>query len=442
MNQHRGEAHVNLLKQKSVKRWFDNLSRGSVITADVYLRRLGKFCNDYDLTPTSFAKMKDREIQDLIFDMVTDMENDGKSGSYIESILKALRSWLVFQDHDIKFKVKIRDARDTPTLREERVPTFDELRKILLSASPSGRVIVAFMAFSGLRPQVLGSYMGDGGLTVGDLPEMKVKNGLVEFERMPAMIRVKREHSKAGHAYFTFLAEEGCEYLATYLEERMAKGEQLTKDSAIITPKSAKKPFVSTTNITDHVRKALRSAGFTWRPYVLRSYFATQIMLAESKGMVLRDYRTFWIGHKGDIEHTYTTSKSHLPIEVVEDMRDGYRKAQELLQTVAQPGPNEQEIQSEVQKQMLRMVGYRDIDIDNIDFGDIRDEDVKDLFRRVVNESSHVTAANGASNGINGNGIQRIVTIEEANDLMADGWEYVSELSNGRVVVKGPVGVR
>jgi len=25
-------------------------------------------------------------------------------------------------------------------------------------------------------------------------------------------------------------------------------------------------------------------------------------MLAESKGLVLRDYRQFWMGHKGDIE--------------------------------------------------------------------------------------------------------------------------------------------
>jgi len=31
------------------------------------------------------------------------------------------------------------------------------------------------------------------------------------------------------------------------------------------------------------------------RAYVLRSYFDTQLMLAESKGLVIRDYRQFWM---------------------------------------------------------------------------------------------------------------------------------------------------
>ncbi|NIM44298.1 MAG: site-specific integrase, partial [Nitrososphaeria archaeon] len=81
------------------------------------------------------------------------------------------------------------------------------------------------------------------------------------------------------------------------------------------------------------IRVAIRKAGFPWRPYVLRSYFDTQLMLAESKGLVLRDYRQFWMGHKGDIENRYTTNKQRLPEEVVEDMREAYRRSQDYLQT-------------------------------------------------------------------------------------------------------------
>jgi len=64
--------------------------------------------------------------------------------------------------------------------------------------------------------------------------------------------------------------------------------------------------------------------------YVLRSYFDTQLMLAESKGLVLRDYRTFWMGHKGDIENRYTTNKQRLPEEVIEDMRGGLQEVPRL----------------------------------------------------------------------------------------------------------------
>jgi len=56
-------------------------------------------------------------------------------------------------------------------------------------------------------------------------------------------------------------------------------------------------------------------------------------MLAESKGLVLRDYRQFWMGHKGDIENRYTTNKCRLPESVIEDMREAYRRSQEYLQT-------------------------------------------------------------------------------------------------------------
>jgi hypothetical protein len=57
------------------------------------------------------------------------------------------------------------------------------------------------------------------------------------------------------------------------------------------------------------------------------------LLLAESKVPVLRDYRQFWMGHKGDIENRYTTNKQKLPESVIEDMREAYRRSQEYLQT-------------------------------------------------------------------------------------------------------------
>lgn len=75
-----------------------------------------------------------------------------------------------------------------------------------------------------------------------------------------------------------------------YLEERIRTGEELTSKSPIITPKVRSKPFIKATNIGDVIRQVIRKAGFNWRPYVLRAYFDTQLMLAESKGLVIRDY--------------------------------------------------------------------------------------------------------------------------------------------------------
>ena len=270
--------------------------------------------------------MSEAELYNLLLDYISMMERKGHAGSYIKSALKAVKSWLAHNGIEIRRKIKIKGADDTPTLRDERVPTQQELRRIFLSADSKARVACVLVAHSGLRISSIGNYLGNDGLIVKDFPEMRIEDDQVIFEKTPTMVVVRPELSKAGHQYFTFLSEEGCEYLKDYLEERMLDGEELTPESPIITPKARMKPFVRATNIGDAIRQAIRKAGFNWRPYVLRAYFDTQLMLAESKGLLIRDYRQFWMGHKGDIENRYTTNKCRLPEDVIEDMREAYRR--------------------------------------------------------------------------------------------------------------------
>jgi len=76
----------------------------------------------------------------LLMDMVSDLEKNGYAGSYISSNMKALKSWLAHNDIEVKTKIKIQGAEDTPSLREERTPTQDELRRIFLAADPQQRL--------------------------------------------------------------------------------------------------------------------------------------------------------------------------------------------------------------------------------------------------------------------------------------------------------------
>ncbi len=115
-----------------------------------------------------------------------------------------------------------------------------------------------------------------------DLPEVKVRGHTADFEQIPTVVIVRKELSKAGHQYFTFLSAEGCEYLRDYLEERLREGEAITQDSAVVTPKRRMKPFIRARNVGNAIRGAIRSAGFPWRPYVLRSYFDTHARASQS----------------------------------------------------------------------------------------------------------------------------------------------------------------
>ena len=347
-----------LLKDKDVERWYRHLARGSESTADTYLEILGKFCEVNELTPKDLLKLKDEEIRNLLLDYLTALEEINRSSTYLRSIVNAIKSWLRFNNRDIPINIKIK-SKQPKIAQIERVPTKDELRKIRSVADVRAKAIIGLMAFSGLRPEVLGNYRGTDGLKIRDLPELEI-GSRVEFVRVPAMVIVRPNLNKAGHQYFTFLGEEGCEYLETYLNHRIRQGELLTENSPVIAPKPLKRDkHLTTANVSEAVRKAIRLAGFRWRPYVLRHYFDTYMLMAEANGIVIEDYRTFWMGHKGNIEHQYTTNKHKLPENIIEDMRLKYAQAIELfLETkvkIHKPEPKQKVVSAQEIDKYLEM---------------------------------------------------------------------------------------
>jgi integrase len=421
----RGNDYSSLLNDKAIRRWRDNVARGSVITAEVYLRRLGHFCKDLEIVPGKLLEMSEDELYDLLLDTVSNMEGKGYAGGYIHSTVKAIKSWLVHNRKEVRGRIKIRGAQDTPTLKDERVPLKNELKRIFLAGDEKSRAACVLMAHGGLRPETIGHYHGNDGLTLRDLPELCIENREVTFLKVPTMVIVRRELSKAGHQYFTFLGQEACDYLRDYLEGRLREEEQLTLDSAIITPKQKMKTFIRTSNVGDAIRVCIRKAGFPWRPYVLRSYFDTQLMLAESKGLVLRDYRQFWMGHKGDIEGRYTTNKQKLPESVVEDMRTAYARSEEFLQTKAKDETSEEKLRGSVRKQLLLVAGLSQEDLDKMDVASMSDEELQSLIRKKL---LGLQGSNGGS--------QKVISVAEANNYLAKGWEYVAKISDNQVIIK------
>jgi len=115
---------------------------------------------------------------------------------------------------------------------------------------------------------------------------------------------------------------------------------------------------------------------FLWRPYVLRAYFDTQLLIAESRGKIAHDFRVFFMGHRGSIEAKYTTNKSILPKILTDEMYDSFRKCQEFLDF--QTNTKQDELGTE----------------------------------------------------------QRVVTSEEFEELVIQGWQYLGTLPNGKIVIK------
>jgi hypothetical protein len=375
--------------------------------------------------PATLAGAGEGDLYTMMLDYVSFMEKEQHAGSYTESTLKVVRSWLLHNGKEIKRKIKIKGARDTPTLRDERVPTQDELKRIFLSGDKKARAACAIIAHAGCRIETLGNYQGIDGLRIKDLPDIEISGDHVGFKQKPALLIVRKELSKAGHQYFTFLSEEGCEHVKDYLTERIRESEALTRESALITPKLKMKPFIRTGNVGDAIRGAIRAGGFPWRPYVLRAYFDTQLMLAESKGLVMRDYRQFWMGHKGDIENRYTTNKQRLPESVIEDMREAYRKGQEFLQTTEPRETDEERLAQAFRKQILLVSGFKQDEVDRMDLSTIDDEKLQEMVKKKLLGTAREDSVR-----------QKVVDIDEAESYLSKGWQYVASLPGKKVVIK------
>ncbi len=428
-----GWKHI-LDENDEFRRWYDNLARGSVNTANLNAKTLYRFSKLVKLSPTEIvkeAKTNRREFENLLFDFVTNLRHEEKAASYIENYVTCVKSWLRFNDIILVRKIKIGDTTRTPTIEDERVPTKNELKQILSYAKDRGKCSIAFMAFSGLRPQVLGKGDGSDGLELRDLPELEISGNEIVFTKIPTRVVVRPELSKAKHRYFTFLGPEGCEHLKSYLEKRIARGENLVPDSAIIAFKSGygdtghrvsnrENQHVTRKTLTKEIRSAMRPK-YKWRPYVLRAYFDTQLMVAENNGKIAHVYRQFFMGHKGNMEARYTTNKGRLPESVIEDMRDTYQRSLEYLETT-KTEISEDRLQNALRRQLLLVAGFDGDEIDDMDLGMEDKEFQETVGRRLVGSM------------VNNGNSQRVVGVEDVEEFIGKGRDFVAKLTDENAI--------
>ncbi len=336
-----------LLNDPDVRRWHDNLRRASFLTGSIRLRRLNIFCDRVGTTPRRLVndgRDDPMKAENILLDHVSWMEEKKYAPGYIKGTVTAVKSWLEYNRIEIRRKIRIANM-DVPTsIQNETIPDRKQLRKMLNAADPRCRTVISLMAFSGIRPQVMGLADKSDGLVLSDLPDLVLDGGDTHFSRIPAMLVVRPNLSKIRKKYFTFLAEEGCKYVIGYLRERMTRGETLKPNSPLVASEYGYRPkgwdkldgnmtrFLTTNVISKAVRPVIWSV-IKVRPYALRSYFDSQLLIAESHGCMTHAYRQFFMGHKGDMEARYTTNKGRLTEQMTEDMRLSYERSQTFLST-------------------------------------------------------------------------------------------------------------
>ncbi|MEM2675683.1 MAG: site-specific integrase [Candidatus Bathyarchaeia archaeon] len=429
--------YAHLLKDPDVKRWFENLAAKSIVTATVYLRTLGFYCDLNKTDPKAILKVaRTKAFRDDFTDFIRRLEREGKAGSYLSRFKKVLNSWLSYNGINVKLKVNIRGESDTPRIAHERVPNKEELDRILRMATPRGRVSIALMAFSGLRPESIGNYDGSDGLKLGDFVEAEIRPDGIEFSKIPSMLVVRKSLSKARHQYFTFIPQQTITYIKEYIEERVKQGEELSKDSPLLgfDPRGFKRNrFLRTTLVTRDIKEAILRAGFNWRPYVLRAYCDTNMIIAESKGKISHPYLQFIMGHKGDIEARYSTNKGVLPPDMIEDMRKAYKECEPFLSTATQP-LEQSSIIKEAKIEALKSMAKSLLGIDLLDVKVAEER----LIGRELNKDEELELYEKELKKLREgkHNPQRIIHEKELEKYLAQGWQFVTVLPSQKILIK------
>ncbi len=429
------ERHRALLSNPRVRAWYDERALTSRLSADVYLRQLGSMAARLGLEPDEIAKIAGRSpvrLRTLLVRYASDLKARGRLDSYIAKTFDGLRSWL--RSRRVKFDdfPRLGRARNE-SIQTEVPPTPEQLRAVLYGGmSLRGRSSALFMAHAGLRPGVLGSYQARDGLTLGDLPELKL-GAEPKFTELPFVVRVPSRLSKTRKMYTTFGTRELAETFLAYLRERVERGEPLTSRSPAVAADplgiargyAKETGFLTTKGVVLELREEIRKntpVGVRWRPYVFRAYASTRLLVAEANGKIPAALREAILGHEGGVAARYNVGKPWGP-ELLKEAREAFRRAEPYLLTTGAPTESGAE---RVIRALLKARGATDDELNSLPSKS--PEELDDWIKK-----RGLSAAPERRP-------EKAVGVGDVPRLLGEGWTFVASLSPEQVVLRPPVG--
>ncbi len=427
----------DLLADPDIRRWHKD--HRSASTADVQLAQLELFCrragvSPHDLIPLGRDQLsrKSRRFQDMVSQWVDDMRKAGRPDSYVALNYAAIRSWLKYNDAAPQWKPAL-IVRPGTKIESEQVPTTDDWRRALGLTDTRGRATLLLLLSTGVRIGVLANRYSTNGLRFRDFPEFDTTK--LKFSKTPFLVKVPPELSKTKRRYATFGTGEAAEAIEAYVAERASRGEQISPSSPVITVDKRARfdlrrrstdgaVFLTEEGLSTGIKKTFRVAipENTPRPYVTRAWNSTQLLLAESKGLITRDVRESLLGHSLGVSGRYNLDKKWRP-DLVEEMREAYQRCEPFLSTI--PVKDERETQSRIAKVMLMGLGYTEEELTSVKF------DTLDMatFQELVTKKVPPVGSPAR---------QRLVNAEELPRYLEEGWTVVAAVNGHQVVLNPP----
>jgi integrase len=305
---------------------------------------------------------------------------------------------------------------------EDRAPTADEIKRMVIAADLRMKCIVLFLCSSGARIGAIPL------LRWRDVAEIKA-DGL-EFARV-TIYRGDREQ------YDTFVTPEAYGHLLEYKRYRENIGENVTPQSFV---------FVAASNVDDfkpdrvralatdsvklllgrlHKQLGLRQVlteGKNARRFEFkqghgfRKFFKTRMELSGAKPIITE----MLMGHTVGVANSYMKPTQ-------EELVGEYVKAISNLTIIGALGERADRKTEFKREILLKVGGYSKEEVDKLDLAGMEDAEIQKLVReRLLGAMAN-----------NGNH-QRVIPINEVETYLTKGWEYVAALPTGKAVLKLP----
>lgn len=411
-------------------------------TARLQFEQLALFCRRTASSPEDLVRLAaakpNTEFRALVLDWAEAQRAQGRPDQYLKAIWYAVKSWLKHNEVRPSWSPPF-NVLPAATLGAERVPTVEEVRKLLSVISPRNRVAVLILTSSGVRIGALADRFEAGGITLADFPDLVLSRGGPKFGSTPPVLHVPANRAKGWKEYYTFISGEAAEALQAYLTERIRRKEKLGPGSSVIGPEPKASHshfrrsregslFISGKSLGNAIRVGLRKTlpkGVRVRPHTLRSWTSTNLERAEREGQITRTLREYFMGHAlKSIDTRYNVGK-RLSGDQIEELRKAYARVERFVST----SPQRTEalaVDPVYRKAVLFAVGYTDADTKEMDLAGMPNEE----FLEAIQNSP--ARKHSASSGPR----EMVVTEAELPKYLADGWLAKMPVNGSKFVIE------
>ena len=339
----------------------------------------------------------------------------------IKSIYYGVKKWL--DSNKVKVDWNYIARPKVAVKLKDRIPSKEELRRIL--------------NFAHIRDKALFMVMLSSGLRVGTAMRLRLKD-YEPYEDL-GIIHVEGGEGKKlseGFWYWTFITPEARKVLEQYLEWRRMRGDKLAPESPLFARIDAEKPFGYSANVTKQWRRLLRKAGLSrrieghdWNElhlHTLRKFFHTQCKAAG----IRRDYYDFWMGHTQGLDLADSYWREEIPRHVAE-----YRKAIPYLSIYETPSIDEVEMRKRQILDMVRLLMPEKFE--TVKNALMKVKSARELDSQIQNLMIKIKRKNEVEE--DSEDCEKVISESELEKYLARGWRFKGVLPSGKILIRKTV---